>query len=295
MADQGGSHGGDTVAVLGAGSTMGLAMARNMLGAGIEVRAWNRTQEKAQPLADDGAEVLGSPEEAARGAGMLLTMLSDADAVLESAALALPALAGGGLWLQMSTIGERGIDRCIELARQHGVDLLDAPVLGTKQPAERGELVVLASGPQRLQDRARPIFDAIGQKTMWIGQAGSGTRLKLVTNSWVLTVTEGAAETIALAEGLGLDPALLFEAIDGSALDLPYLRMKGNAMIERTFEPAFSLGLAAKDARLVDEAARRADLDLPVLGAIARRMTEGAEQHGDKDMSAIYLTAIGRG
>ena len=293
MAGQAGA-GGDTVAVLGAGSTMGSAMARNMLRAHIPVRAWNRTPDKAEPLTDAGAEVFGSPAEAAEGAGIVLTMLSDADAVIESAGPALGAASDGALWLQMSTIGESGTGRCIELAREHGVGFLDAPVLGTKQPAEEGKLVVLASGEEHLREAAQPVFDAVGQKTLWVGEAGAGTRLKLVVNSWVLTVTEGAAETIALAEGLGLDPSLLFEAIDGGGLDLPYLRIKGGAMIERNFDPAFRLELAAKDARLVAQSAERVNLDLPVLVAIAQRLTEGAKEHGDKDMAATYLTATAR-
>jgi 3-hydroxyisobutyrate dehydrogenase len=214
--------------------------------------------------------------------------------VTETAAPALAAADDGALWLQMSTIGEAGTDRCIEMARERGAALLDAPVLGTKQPAEQGKLVVLASGQGDLRERAQPVFDAVGQKTIWVGEAGAGTRLKLVVNSWVLTVTEGTAETIALAEGMGLDPSLLFDAIDGGALDLPYLRVKGNAMIERNFDPAFRLELAAKDARLVDDSARRVNLDLPVLAAIAQRMTEGVAEHGDKDMAATYLTATGR-
>jgi 3-hydroxyisobutyrate dehydrogenase len=294
MADQA-TPGGETVAVFGAGSTMGFAMARNMLRAGIGVRAWNRTADKAQPLIADGAEGSRSPAEAADGAEIIVTMLSDADAVIESAGPALDAAADGAVWLQMSTIGEPGTDRCIELAREHGVGFLDAPVLGTKQPAEDGKLVVLASGPEELRGRAQPVFDAVGQKTLWVGAAGAGSRLKLVVNSWVLTVTEGTAETIALAEGLGLDPSLLFQAIDGGALDLPYLRVKGNAMIQRNFDPAFRLELAAKDARLVEDSARRAGLDLPVLAAVAQRMTEGAKEHGDKDMAATYLTATARG
>ena len=126
---------------------------------------------------------------------------------------------------------------------------------------------------------------------MWVGEAGAGTRLKLVTNSWVLTVTEGAAEAIALAEGLGVDPSLMFEALEGGALDLPYLRMKGKAILERNFEPMFRLELAAKDAALVEESAARHDLDLPMFAAIRRRLAEGAKEHGDKDMSATYLTS----
>jgi 3-hydroxyisobutyrate dehydrogenase len=194
----------------------------------------------------------------------------------------------------MSTIGEAGTDRCAEAAQKHGLALIDAPVLGTKQPAEEGKLVVLASGPENVRERVQPIFDALGQKTIWVGEAGAGTRLKMVANSWVLTVAEGTAETFALAEGLGLDPNLFLDAIEGGGLDLPYLRMKGKAIMERNFEPAFRLALAAKDARLIEDSAERHELDLPLFSTIRRRLAEGAKEHGDKDFSATYLTSSPR-
>ena len=281
------------ITVLGAGSTMGLPMARNLARAGFDVRAWNRTGEKARPLEEDGVRVFESPAQAADGADVLLTMLSDSGAVLDVVEDALPSVREGTVWLQMSTIGEVGTERCAEIARAHGIVLFDAPVLGTKQPAEQGKLVILASGPDERATREtlQPIFDAVGQKTMWLGEAGAGTRLKLVVNGWVLTVVEGGAETIALAEGLGLDPALLFEAIEGGALDLPYLRMKGKAIAERNFEPSFRLTLAAKDARLIEESAQRREIDVPLFSTIRRRLAEGAKDHGDEDMSATYWTS----
>jgi 3-hydroxyisobutyrate dehydrogenase len=279
-----------TVAVLGAGGTMGLPMARNLARAGLEVRAWNRSREKAVALTADGVRVFGSAAEAAAGSDVVLTILTDAEAVLESAEPALVRVGPDTVWLQMSTIGEEGTERCVELARARGVAFVDAPVLGTKQPAEEGKLVVLASGPEGVRDRVQPIFDAVGQRTIWVGETGSGTRLKLVVNTWVLTVVEGGAETIALAQGLGLDPALFFEAIEGGGLDLPYLRMKGSMMIERNFEPSFKLELAAKDARLVEQAARRRELELPLLSVISARLGESASEHGEQDISAAYLT-----
>jgi 3-hydroxyisobutyrate dehydrogenase len=196
----------ETVAVLGAGGTMGLPMARNLARAGLDVRAWNRSSEKAQPLTEDGAVVASTPAEAVQGAAVIVTMLTDADAVLESIDGEQGALSAAGdstIWVQMSTIGEAGTERCAELARQRGVGYVDAPVLGTKQPAEEGKLVVLASGPEDLRERVAPVFDAVGQRTLWVGEAGQGTRLKLVTNSWIVTVVEGVAETVVLAEGLG--------------------------------------------------------------------------------------------
>ncbi len=281
------------ITVLGAGSTMGLPMARNLARAGFDVCAWNRTGEKARPLEEDGVRVFKSPAQAADGADVLLTMLSDSGAVLDVVEDALPGVREGTVWLQMSTIGEVGTERCAEIARAHGIVLFDAPVLGTKQPAEQGKLVILASGPDEraAREAIQPIFDAVGQKTMWLGEAGAGTRLKLVVNGWVLTVVEGGAETIALAEGLGLDPALLFEAIEGGALDLPYLRMKGKAIAERNFEPSFRLTLAAKDARLIEESAQRRQIDVPLFSTIRRRLAEGAKDHGDEDMSATYWTS----
>jgi 3-hydroxyisobutyrate dehydrogenase len=281
----------ESVAVLGAGGTMGFPMARNLARAAIEVRAWNRSREKAEPLTEDGARVFEGPAEAAHGASVVLTILADADAVLQTIEAAAAGIGADAIWLQMSTIGEEATDRCAEFARAHAMTLVDAPVLGTKQPAEQGKLVVLASGPAQVRDRVQPIFDALGQKTIWIGEAGAGTRLKMVTNAWVLTVTEGCAEAFALAEGLGLDPALLLDAVEGGALDLPYLRMKGKAILERNFEPFFRLKLAAKDARLIDESARRHHLEVPLFSAIRRQMSEAAKEHGDEDMAATYFAS----
>jgi 3-hydroxyisobutyrate dehydrogenase len=281
------------ITVLGAGSTMGLPMARNLAGAGYEVRGWNRTRDKAGPLVQDGVEVFDSAAQAADGADVLLTMLSDADAVIDAVRHALPSVPEGTVWLQMSTIGEIGTERCAEIAGACGVTLFDAPVLGTKQPAEQGKLVILASGPGRRRSAGLRPADLRCPRSEddVLGAVGDGTRLKLVANAWVLTVVEGGAETIALAEGLGLDPALLFEAIDGGALDLPYLRLKGKAISERNFEPSFRLTLAAKDARLIEESAQRRDIDVPLFSTIRRRLAEGAKDHGDEDMSATYWTS----
>jgi 3-hydroxyisobutyrate dehydrogenase len=284
----------EAVAVIGAGGTMGLPMARNIAKAGIEVRAWNRSREKAEPLSEDGVAVLDTAAEAASGAGVILTILSDADAVLDSVEGSDGALAGaedGAVWLQMSTIGIEGTERCATLAEEHGLPLVDAPVVGTKQPAEQGKLTVLASGADEAHDRCEPIFDAISQRAVWLGEAGTGTRMKLVINSWLLSLVEGLAETVAFAEGIDIDPAQFLETIAGGPIDNAYAQMKGKMMIERSFEPAFKLELAAKDARLVLDAAQRHDLDLPMLDAIRSQLEEAAEEHGEKDMSAAYLAS----
>ncbi|MEA2209541.1 MAG: 3-hydroxyisobutyrate dehydrogenase [Solirubrobacteraceae bacterium] len=282
-----------TVAVIGAGGTMGFGMARNIARAGMSVVAWDRSREKAEPLEQDGAQICDTAAQATARADVIVTMLADADAVVQtmSGAGALAAARDDCVWAQMATIGEDGTSRCIELASERGIALVDAPVLGTKQPAAEGKLVVMASGPEDARERVQPVFDAVGQRTMWIGEAGGGTRLKLVTNAWLVSVVEGLAETLALADGLGLDGRLFFEAIEGQALDMAYARLKGRAMLERDFEPTFALKHATKDAKLAVAAAQRLDLDLPVLRAIAERMQQAVRDHGDEDLSATYLTS----
>lgn len=281
----------ETVAFLGAGGTMGLGMASNIAAAGIPLRAWNRSREKAEPLAARGAEVLDGPEQALTGATLLVTMLPDADTVLAVVSRALADPPEGLAWIQMSTVGVEGTDRCARLAREHGVSFFDAPVQGTKQPAAEGQLVVLASGPEEQRERVQPVLDAVGKKTVWLGAAGNGTLMKMVTNSWLTAVVEGLAETLALAEAAGLDPRDFLEAIGGGPLDMPYMEMKAKAMIERDFEPSFKLSLAAKDARLAGELAASLELELPVLAAVRERLAAAADRHGDEDVAATFLTS----
>jgi 3-hydroxyisobutyrate dehydrogenase len=237
---------------------MGSAMARNLLAAGHEVRVWNRTREKAEPLAEAGARVSPTPADAASGAEALITMLADGAAVEAVIGQgALDTLPKDALWLQMATVGVAATERLGRLAAV----FVDAPVLGSKAQAEAGELIVLASGPSEVEDRARPLFEPLARKIMWLGEAGLGTRLKLVVNTWVLVTVENVAETLALAEALGLDPSRFFEAIEGAAFDMGYAHMKGTKVVERDFSPQFPLELAAKDLRLVIEASDgKADL-----------------------------------
>jgi 3-hydroxyisobutyrate dehydrogenase len=283
---------GTKVAILGTG-IMGAAMARNLLAEGMEVSAWNRSREKAEPLREDGAEVADSPADAARGADFLLTMLADADVVEEAVAGdVLPSLAEGGVWLQMSTVGEDGTKRLAEMANERGVDFVDAPVLGTRQPAEQGQLVVLASGPEEVRERSQQIFDAVGSKTVWLGEAGAGSRLKLVVNNWIVGLLGVLAETVALARSTGVDPARFLETIEGGPLGLPYAQLKGNMMIEEDFPTSFSARLARKDAGLVLGTAEANDLEMPIARAVAARFDEAIQAgHGEQDMAAIYRAA----
>ncbi|TNC27068.1 NAD(P)-dependent oxidoreductase [Amycolatopsis alkalitolerans] len=273
-----------TVAVLGTG-IMGAPMATNLAAAGFKVRAWNRTRAKAEPLAGRGVEIADTPHDAVAGADFVLTMLPDGTIVHEVMASARP---GGAVWLQMGTVGLDWTVKLAALAAESGIPFVDAPVLGTKQPAEQGKLTVLASGPEELKDRCAPVFDAIGGRTIWVGPAGAGSKLKLVANAWVLALTNGTAESVRLAGQLGLDPKLFLDAISGGALDSPYAHAKGGAMISGELSLSFATSLAAKDAQLVLDAAG-GEIDLGGVRAALTHLKAAIDAgHGDEDMAALY-------
>ncbi|MBN9624365.1 MAG: NAD(P)-dependent oxidoreductase, partial [Actinobacteria bacterium] len=250
------SHETDTVravAVLGAGGTMGRGIARNAAVAELPVHAWNRTPAKLGDLAEEnGIETFATAREAVVDADLVVTMLSDAEATLAAMSGPDGGAAGseGAIWVQMGTIGVAGSERCAALARDRGLLYIDAPVLGTKVPAEEGTLIVLASGPEGSRERLEPFFDAVGRRTIWLGEAGQGSRLKVVVNSWICAVTEGTAEMFRLARALGLEPHLVLDAIEDGPLEAPYMRMKGEMMLKGDYTPSFRLALGAKDAAL---------------------------------------------
>lgn len=278
------------IAFLGTG-IMGFPMARNIAAAGHEVRAWNRTRERAEGLGEHGVAVCDEPQEAVEGAEIVVTMLADGDAVADVAEpLEFPA---DSVWAQMSTVGIEATDRLLAIAERAGVQLVDAPVTGTKAPAEQGKLTVLVSGDPAARERCAPVFEAVGSVTIDLGdKPGASTRMKLVLNAWLVTLVEGLAESVALAEGMGLDPAQFIDIIDGGPIGPPYAKMKGTMMIERSYEPSFTLALAAKDARLAVAAADRAGLEVPALRAIRDQLERGVEQgHGDSDMAAAAEAA----
>ncbi len=277
-----------TVTVLGTG-IMGSGMARNLIAAGLDVTVWNRSPDRARALADAGARMATDAAEAVAGADVVVTMLFDTDSVAQVMGWALPAAAPGAVWAQTSTVGLEGTQRLAELAARHEVGFVDAPVLGTRGPAEQGTLTVLAGGPEALREQVAPVFDAIGSRTVWVGeQPGAGQRLKLVANSWVATVTAGTAQAVALAEGLGLDPRLFLDTIAGGPLDSVYAQVKGKAMIADEFPASFSVSGALKDVGLIGSAARAADVHDGLVEAVAAafRATQAAGR-GDEDMAAV--------
>jgi 3-hydroxyisobutyrate dehydrogenase len=208
----------------------------------------------------------------------------------------LEAIRDDAVWVQATTVGLEATDRLAAHASERGVTFADCPVLGTKQPAEQGELTVLASGPEEVRERCAPIFDAIGSRTLWLGAAGAGTRMKLVANAWLLALTAALGEALVLAEALDLDPGAFLEMIDGAPMGLPYAQIKGRAMLEdRLGEANFRLALAEKDARLMLEAAESLGLSPAVMRSVRESYARAREAgHGDEDMAAVYRVAAGR-
>jgi 3-hydroxyisobutyrate dehydrogenase len=261
-------------------------MARNIVKAGLPLTVWNRTRDKAEGL---GADVADTPGEAVAGAAVLVTILADADAPAKAVREAAPA--PGTVWLQQATVGVAGCERLAAVAEELGLVYVDAPVLGTKGPAEAGQLTVLASGPDEVREAVTPVLDAIGAQTRWLGAAGAGSRLKLVMNAWVLTIVEGVAESLSLARALGLEPQQFLDVVKGGAMDAPYVQAKGGAMLRGELDPQFPLWGAAKDAKLIEDAAKEAGVDLAIVSAARRHFERAmADGHGDLDMVATYLS-----
>jgi 3-hydroxyisobutyrate dehydrogenase len=279
-----------TVALLGAG-TMGAAIAERLLEQGFAVDVWNRTPGPVARLAERGATAHSSPAEAAARADVVLTMLPTSDAVkevmLEQSTLNI--VRPGAVWAQMGTIGVEATEtlrREVEQARTD-VAFVDAPVSGSREPARTGRLVILASGPERSRSILEPMFQALG-RPVWLGEAGAGSRMKLVLNTWLAFEVEAAAEVTALADRLGVAHAALREAVTGGPLASGVAMTKLAKMEGGDYSPDFSVEWALKDLDLA-EAAAGVEV-IPVAGSIAERWRRlVADGYGRLDVSAARI------
>ncbi len=283
------------VAVLGTG-IMGSAMARSLVAAGLRTTVWDRSPAATAPLADAGALVAESAAEAVRDARVVITMLPTADvtdSVIFGGGVA-EALAGGAVWAQMGTIGltaTADIGRRLAGLRPD-VLFVDAPVSGSKGPAETGTLLILASGPPAAAATADPVFSVLGRRTVWLGEAGQGSRMKLVVNAYMSILIEGVAEALELADRLGMDESRLAECIEGGPLDAPIADAKLHKMERGDFAPEFPLAWALKDVDLALGAA--GDGELPLLAALSRQWRAAVDTgHGRDDVSAARLALAG--
>jgi 3-hydroxyisobutyrate dehydrogenase len=278
------------IAVLGTG-LIGAPVARNLANKGFAVRVWNRTAIKAEALRQANLTSCVSVAEAVSGATHIVTVLKDGDCVASAIEAGAGHYQAGALWLQLSTVGVEAIDRLAALAAQHRLVLFDAPVQGTRQPAEQGQLIILASGPVAQREAAQPLFDVIGKRTLWVAEsAGPSSRLKLALNNWAFALTHGLAESLAIARGLGVDPSLLIDVVSNGPMDCPYFQIKSAAMLAHNYTPSFTVANAVKDSKLIVEAAGKAGVRVDVAQAGLLRFERAlAVGHGDKDMAASFL------
>lgn len=284
------------VTVLGLGA-MGHAFAANLLKKSFHVSGWNRTRARGEDLLDAGLKLHDTAAEAVISADVTLVMLSDGATTLQVCEDILPKLKSGAVLCQMGTIGIEATQQLIALVGKQRPDvvLLDAPVSGTKAPAEQGQVLVLASGDRQRAAAIEPVFAAIAKGAKWLGEAGAGAKMKLVANAWLVSMMQGVAESARLAEQLGFTPDDFWQVLDGGPLAAPYIKGK-LAMIEGgEYPPQMQLTWALKDARLALEAA--GEQPLPVLETIAAQWQDAVEAgYGDRDLSVVYryLTEQGR-
>jgi 3-hydroxyisobutyrate dehydrogenase len=287
----------EPVAVLGIGA-MGHGMAASALRAGIPTIVWNRDLAATRDLAGLGAEVAETAADAARRAGIVVTMVTDTDAVISIARDqgVLAALAPGAVWVQMSTIGVAGIERVAAMVAGERPDvmLLDAPVSGSRDPAEQGQLTIFASGPQQARSRVAALFDALGQRTVWVGGVGAGSRLKLVNNTLVAFAAEAVATSVALAGRLGLETEKVLEALGGGPLVSAWQAAKLQRIAKGDFSAQFSLSLALKDVRLALQAA--GDDRFAALAGLAEEWQRAVDQGlGGQDLTVVTRVLEQRG
>jgi 3-hydroxyisobutyrate dehydrogenase len=278
----------EPVAVLGIG-TMGHGMAISALRAGIPTIVWNREPDATRDLAGLGAEVAESAADAARRAAIIVTMVTDTDAVVSIASDQgmLAAVSPGGIWVQMSTIGVAGIEQVAAMVddQRPDVTLVDAPVSGSKEPAEKGQLTIFASGPDEVRLRVAPLFDALGQRTIWVGPVGTGSRVKIVNNTWLAFAAEGVAASVALARRLGLETQTVVDALGGGPLMSPWQSAKLQRIAKGDFSAQFALSLALKDVHLALQAA---DNRLAVLACLADEWQRVVDHGlGDQDLTVV--------
>jgi len=275
------------VGVLGVG-LMGSAMGHRLLDRGIEVIAWDRNPEQISAIEERGGKRADEPTEVVRGADVVITMLPTAPIVLDVVEPLLEDWPEATIWLQTSSIGATEADQLTEVAQAHGVTLVDAPVSGSTHPAEEGELTILASGPDSARASVEPVFEALGSRVLWVGEAGMGSRLKMAANHWMIAMTAALAESMHLCEAMGLDQRQFIELLDGGPLGSAYGLLKLDEMRRHEYPAGFPVRLALKDLELVHEVEQSSRAAMPVLDVVLDRFLWANEDHADEDLASVY-------
>jgi 3-hydroxyisobutyrate dehydrogenase-like beta-hydroxyacid dehydrogenase len=276
---------------------MGSRMAARLVAAGHVPTVFNRTAGKADALVQAGATEAPSAADAARGADVVITVLSDPAAVREVAVGEggfLPAMRAGALWIDCSTIDPATARGMAAAAAERAVRYLDAPVAGSKVPAEKGELLFVAGGEVNDIAEAAPLFEAMGRATIHAGPVGAGASLKLCNNLLLGAAMLAFAEALAAGKAMGLDQDVLLEALGNSPAAAPILKLKADKVRNADWSPEFPLKHQHKDLHLLLQTAYEAGLPLPLAAAAKERYGDArAAEMGDLDFSAVVEVARG--
>ena len=276
------------VAVLGLGA-MGHAFAANLLKKGFTVYGWNRTPGRGEDLQIHGLQLCNDAQLAVADAGVIIAMLTDGDATLASIRAIAPSCPQGATFCQMGTIGIHETAEAIALLETLRPDMLylDAPVSGTKAPAENAQILVMAIGDKARAAAAQQVFDAISRGTQWYGEAGNSQKMKLVVNAWLITMMQGVAESMQLAKQFGFTPEQLWETLEGGPLAAPYVKGKLEMIRKDDYTPQMQLQHALKDARLA--LANASEGTMPMMQDITQLWAQAAEGGlAEQDLAAVY-------
>ncbi len=271
---------------------MGSRMAARLLDGGYDVMVYNRTREKAEPLLDRGAAWADSPAAVGRESDHLFSMLSDPKAV-EAVAFGrdgfLDEMAADALWVDCSTVNPSFSVRMALEATERGVRFVDAPVAGSREVAERGELIFFAGGHERDLASCAPYFEVMGSRTVHVGAVGLGTGMKMLVNTMIATSLAAFSEVAVLGEQLGIDRETVFDTLLNAPVTPPFLKGKRDAMLADDYDVHFPLKLMQKDLHLVATTAYEQQTSAPVANA-AKELFAMARQAGleDLDYAAVY-------
>lgn len=271
---------------------MGSAMASNLLKAGFNVTVWNRSADKYSPLVDLGATVATSPRAAAEISDVVIAMMATPAAVLsvrDGAEGIIAGLSSGRGYVDMSTVDADTSLESYRLAHEKGALFLEAPVAGSRKPAEDATLTIMAAGDRELYDSSLPVLEKMGKKLLFFGETGKASRMKLANNLVMCGMLTALCEGISLAAGSGLDTAQLLEILDSGAVANPMFRLKGPQIAaNKEFPTAFPLKHMQKDLRLALQLAEEVGQPLFVTATINELYKKAlAENHGDADFAAI--------
>jgi len=278
------------VAILGLG-TMGVGMAKNLLKAGFPLAVYNRTRSKAEPLAVLGARIADTPKDAARDADVILSMLADDRAsrvVWTGEEGAVNGAKAGAVLVESSTVTPEWIAELQKHAAARKLDLLDAPVTGSRVQADGGQLTFLTGGDADVVERVRPVLAAMSKEVVLLGPTGSGARMKLINNFLCGVQVASLAEGLAWIEQSGLDREQALKVLKNGAPGSPLIGAISDRMVAATYEVNFLLPLMGKDLHYAHRDAASLGIDLRTAKIAEARFAEAAELgFADKDMSAV--------